>query len=438
MIYWLLIGIFLLLLINFTLNNGDIFAPSCMLTLVYFVCVLFSLYNYDLWNLNDYGLQAVELILESLTVFSIVSLFVNVIYNGTRIGKRRAPLSEDGCKSHIIDINSNILTLVIIFDLLIIILCVVNILKTGGGIVGWAMILNNYKALNATGDAYLPTYVQEAAKIVTACGYIYLFVFINNVIMSRQLTGNKRCLLPVLLHLTRSVLTGNRYNILCAFAGGAYALYILYQQKNGWARTFRFKYFRWGVLGLIGVLGLFVLLKRVSGRVDNIQPLYYTTMYTSGSVKAFDLYLKTPPPASGIWGKETFSGINNFLGSRGIGVRYNINLEFRYVNGKNLGNVYGAIRRFYQDFGHTGNLLLVANAAFIWNSIYSKLTKTVSKNRELLLIVFMFIVHALLIFPIDDKLYNNIFTPSFLVYIVIFSILYRIIVRRSKVKYFDE
>lgn len=436
MIFVLLIGILLLFLLNFLINKGDIFSPSCMVCAVYFICVSFALYNYDIWELQDFSGQTVSIVLASLLVFSIVSFFVcNVFYGRKR--KRRAPLSPEECSIRYIRINKALLYGTILFQTLIIILSVINIMKFRGGVAGWAYILHQYKDMSALGEASMPGYVQWGIRIVTVMGYIYLFIFINNVVMTKKVRGHIVCLIPVLLHIVRSILTGSRYNMICVAVAGAYAFYILYQQKTGWRRTFKFKYIVWGAVGIITIMFLFVILKRAAGRTDNIDPIYYITMYTSGCVKLLDLYIQQPIAQSTIWGKETFSGINIFLANRGFGTIYDIGLEFRYIGGRNLGNVYGAIRRYYQDFGFQGALLLVGISSFIWSVIYSKLTYAVKRNRELLLIVFMYMVHALVIFPIDDKFYSNLVTPSFVIYCVLFIITYRIFVRKKKIKYFE-
>ncbi len=437
MIYWLLFGTLGLLILNFLINNGDIFAPSCMVCLIYFLCVLLSLYNYDIWQLDSFSGDTVSLVLVCLAVFSLVCFFIcNVLY-GLNLRKRRAPLTAESCKMHIIPVNRQILFIACALQVTIILLCVINILRVGGGVVGWAYILNRYKMLNASGEAFLPGYVQQGIKIVTVLGYTYLFIFVNNAVMEGKLKGHYNCLIPVLLHLLRSILTGSRYNMICIAAAGVYAAYILYQQKTGWRRTFKFKYLIWGVSGFTLLLALFVLLKRAAGRTDNIEPVYYVTMYSSGCIKLLDSYIQAPIAPSSIWGKETFSGINAFLANRGLTQRYDINLEFRFINGRNIGNVYGAIRRFYQDFGFGGCLLLISIEAAVWSSIYSRLTYAVHKNREYLLILFMYMVHALVIFPIDDKFYNNLVTPSFVIYTVLFYFSYRYIVRKKKVVRFD-
>lgn len=428
MIYLLIFGILILLMVNLIFSKGDLFSPASMLCSVYLFCVVMALFNYEVWELDDFSLETVELILTSLCVFSFVGILISNLFFKTQKPKREI-YSFEKCKARIIKVNSGALYISICFELIVIILCVVNVIKIGGTQSGWAYILNNYKNLTNNGKAALPDYLDTLIKVVTCLGYIFLFIFINNIVFSNKFKGNIRFSIPVLLHITRSLLTGSRYNMICIFIAGVYALYILYQQKNGWKKRIKGKYLVYGAICIIIIFVLFIALKRVAGRTDDIDPFYYITMYTSGSIKLLDEYIKNPIESSAIWGKETFSGLNIFLANRGIGTVYDINLEFRFINGVNIGNVYGAIRRYYQDFGLAGCLFLVGLSSLIWNLLYCKL-KYSMKNHNFLLIVFMFMAHALVIFPIDDKFYNIIFTPSFILHWVFMYFLYLVIIRK--------
>lgn len=436
MIFVLLISVFLLLLVDLLMSNGDLFAPPCMLCAIYFVCVVLSLYNYTFWELRELHPQTVGLIFSALIFFSLAYFGVNFLLRGKIVGKRKKPLTSEECRKRVIPYNAMAFWGTVLFQSMVIGLSVFNIIRLGHG-ASWTYILANFKLSQYAGEVSMPGYLGFCIRFVTALGFIYLFIFVNNSVMQRNIRGNMKYLLPVFLHILRSIVTGNRYNMLAVIAGGMYGFYILYQLRTGWRRTFRMKYIFWGAGGLVLILIVFVALKRAVGRTDNIDPLYYVTMYASGPIKLFDWYLEDPVPKSGIWGKETFSGINNFLGNRGIGQTYDINLEFRFIGNRNLGNVYGALRRYYHDFGFNGAMLLMGIAGGIWAALYSKLTYARNRNREFLLIVFMYMANALMIMPIDDKFYTTLATPSFVINLFVFFIMYKMIVRKKRVKYFN-
>lgn len=435
MIFVLIIGLVLILLIDLLLSYGDLFAPPCMLSAIYLLCVIISLYNYDFWNLRSFGGKTTAIILSAMALFSIVYYAFCFILHPSIRAKKRQPLKTSECKCRIIPFRAKPYYLSIVFEIFVIISCVLSILQIGQGS-GWNEILANYKLLMYAGTAALPGYLDICFKIVSALSYVYLYVFVNNLVFERTFKKSRRYLLPVFLYVVRSIVTGNRYNLLCVLAGGTYCYYILYQMKTGWRRRFRIKYVVWGILGLTVTMIVFVMLKKVAGRTDKIDPIYYISMYAGGPIKLFDWYLTNPPVHSNIWGKETFSGILNFLANRGIGQPYDINLEFRFIEGRNLGNVYGAIRRYYNDFGYSGMMLLVALLGIVWATLYSRVTCYSYRNTELCTIVFLFMVNTLLIIPIDDKFYTNIITPSFVIHLALTYVLYKIIIQSRRVRFF--
>lgn len=435
MIGLLVIGLLLILLIDLLLSYGDLFAPPCMLSIVYILCVIFSLYNFEFWNLRSFKAKTTAIILSAIVIFSVSYYAVTFLLHPRIHSKKRQPLTKAECTCRVISFQAKPYYLTVVFDSVVIVSCIWNILKIGTG-AGWNEILANYKLLMYAGTAALPGYLNSCFKLITALSYVYLYVFINNMVMEGNFRRNKKYLLPVLLYVIRSVVTGNRYNLLCSLAAGVYCYYILFQLKTGWKRRFKAKYIIWGVLGLLITMVAFVMLKKVSGRTDNIDPIYYISMYAGGPIKLFDWYLESPPPPDDIWGKETFSGIINFLANRGIGRSYDINLEFRFIGNRNLGNVYGALRRYYHDYGYFGAMFLVMLLGVFWSIIYSKVTCYSYRNTEKITIIFLYMINTLMIMPIDDKFYTNLVTPSFIIHVLLSFILYRIIVRKKKVRYF--
>ena len=148
-------------------------------------------------------------------------------------------------------------------------------------------------------------------------------------------------------------------------------------KKYSWKKSLAFKYIKIGAIALIVVFIAFYLLKylvRVGNTVNSI--LDYIGYYAGGSVQNFNLYIQDPPASSKtIWGQESFMGIYSTLEKFKLvdlsGVYLtNSNLEFRQSNGVAIGNVYGAIRRYYNDFGIGGVIVLQMIASTFFNTFY--------------------------------------------------------------------
>ena len=405
-----------------------------MLCLVYLFCVVFSLTNYEIWDLKSYSQKTVFLITACIGTFVIIGTLtrqmLTLSYNEHNF-IRCSSHKQKEC-NNVIEPNILYLLLSVFLGIITIALCIYFVFKFGGS-GDWATILSNYKIASYSGTASIPSYLDLLIKVLTILCYIYLYIFIYNVVATKKILKNLKYLIPVFLHIVRSICMGTRYNFICVVAAFFYCLYILYQNKYNWRKPLKAKFLIYGAITVLCVYLFFTIFKRAVGRTDNIDPLYYVSIYTSGSVKLLDEYLKNPIGPSTIFGKETFSGMNSFLSSRGIGTYYDINLEMRLVNNYNLGNVYGAIRRYYQDFGYIGCLILVGFSSLVWNLFYYRLTlRKHTKYNDLLFVIFMYMINALIIFPIDDKFYTIFATPTFIEMLLIAFVLWFFIISNSK------
>ena len=427
--YYLFLSLLIIVtIISYYLTKKDLLSPPFILCLVYLFCSVVALYNYELWEMSSFSINTINIIVFSLIVFLITG---TILQHLLFMNRKKESLYKVEETNKIVKIDDRLILLSSLFGLLTIFLCVKNVIDVGGLANGWSNAVNIYKVKINSGEFQLPEYVDLFIKILDSIAYIFLYVFCVNTACGGKKSKNIKYLIPVLLYLVRSICTGTRYNIISVVAAFVYGYYILYSMNR---KVKKSKIFCYGIIVVFFVYFSFIVFKRAAGRTDNISPLYYLSMYTSGSIKLFDEYIKSPIPKSDIFGKETFSGMNIFWALRGFGTMYDINLEFRFVNGVNLGNVYGALRRYYQDFGFVGCLALVALSSIIWNYIYYKIKYDRKRKHEFLTIIFMIMVNALVIFPIDDKLFNNIFTFSFIEKIIITYFLYYIIIKKRASK----
>lgn len=169
----------------------------------------------------------------------------------------------------------------------------------------------------------------------------------------------------VILAALQNVIGGGRGYILWLVCFGFTTSYVINMRKYSWRKTLAFKYVKIGIVALMVVFIAFYLLKylvRVGNTVNSI--LDYIGYYAGGSVQNFNLYIEDPPNRlQKLFGQESFMGIYSTLEKFKLvdlsGVYLtNSNLEFRQSNGVAIGNVYGAIRRYYNDFGISGVIIL--------------------------------------------------------------------------------
>lgn len=441
MIFLLIFILLALFLANLWANKWDFFAPPCMVSAVYLACVVLSLYNYRIWELNTLSYKTVLLVSFGVLVFSAVGVLLEKMLakkHSEEIVLERDLQEPDSSKSPI-QIHQAVFWCAVAFQLLTVFLCVFYILRFGreSGVTGWSNILHEFRFREFEGTAKLPEYVDQMNKLVTVFGYVYLYVFVHNLV-----AGCKRgwrlwiLLLPVCLHLVRSFAVGNRYNMLAAVAGAVYLAYILYETRHRWEKRLKIRHIALLGVGVVAVLAIFVMLKSAVGRTDSISPVYYIVMYASGWVKALDMYLcgMTEVVDIGVFGQETFSGLNIFLANRGWMPMYSIDLEFCFVGENNVGNVYGALRRYTQDFGPVVAMLFMGGVSAFFSGLYALFKHDRRLDKEMALILFSYMVNAMFILPMDDKFYTIFVTPGFVIYLVLFYVAYRVIIVRPERK----
>ncbi len=421
MIFALIATLLVFSAVSFRHFNRDIFSPPVALTLIFSVCALSTLYNFDRWNMGVFSVEAYFLIVWGVAVFVAVSMLVN------RQMQRKHPMALEPIQRTECDVAAIDwvkLALVLAAGLIVMAffyLQVIRIASLGGYTAGdgYAQMMNvfrnrySYNTLSI--EEGLPFLVNQGLKLMTVFAYVYLYLFVNNVVLRGFEWKDLALMLPVALHVLQSLMSAGRLNLIKLVAAALVMAYILWHRRYGWRRmnSARVLLICGGVF-VAAMIGFF-LLKEMVGRVTDKGLIYYTTVFTGGPIRLFDLYLQNPVAPSGIFGKETFWSLNQFLAKYGIaGEAYIRHLEFRTVNDLNVGNVYTALRRYYQDFGFWGMTLFQALNALLFQSFYVWLqSKRQGRLADAPLLFYGFIAYALFILPIDDQVFSSFINVSY-------------------------
>lgn len=154
---------------------------------------------------------------------------------------------------------------------------------------------------------------------------------------------------------------------------------------------------------------LFWLTGVAVGRQIESSPFDYVATYIGYSLILFGSFLDGGSfPANGLFGSETFIGIYSFIGSH-FGVSdfiYTYHLEWQYVGGMSMGNVYTAYRYWLHDFGVVGMLLISCVYGAFYSIFYGK-AKGYRKPRSSInypLLMFSYFAYGVVLIPICDCL----------------------------------
>ena len=183
-LWCLLIIEIILLCCFFLLSKQDIMAPSVFMCLVFIFSTFIAVLNGDNWNIN-YGFKSFILLSTGIFCFGITDILIQHIF----IRKKKEELCEN---IYEIYISKWKLISIIIVDIIILYLVYQEVKRIGGS-VNWAEgnIFYAYRIITShSSDSsdiqYMSGVVNQLMKIVIISGFIFSFIFINNVIICKK------------------------------------------------------------------------------------------------------------------------------------------------------------------------------------------------------------------------------------------------------------
>lgn len=298
-----------------------------------------------------------------------------------------------------------------------------------------------YKRVISYGNVTLNPIVNQMTKVVYSFGYIYMYIFMNNIFASREKNRIKRnieYLLPAFLFVAMSIIKGNRIDIMQLVVMAVFLYYMFLHKKVGWNKHISGKMFKKAFLIFVIGMIIFYYMKELVGRVSSLNFLEYVTQYIGGSIQLLDQYIKDPAESNAVPFGETLTGL--ITGFRKLGLTtatLRKQLEFRYTpTGVYLGNVYTALRRYYNDAGWIGVVLFPAILSFIMNAFYRRvrLYKSNSIKHIYKTIVYASLLYVVPFQAMEDSFYINKVTIGYLIELLILYMCSLFIFKKIRIK----
>jgi oligosaccharide repeat unit polymerase len=412
--------------------NKDLIQPSVIFCLVYCVSIFCAILNVSKWNIQ-LEMKTFLILFLGAVEFIIISLLVNKHFE--KNSKSCEVIQKN--RSFKIEIEKYKVFIIAVYNVVMIGLLlyyVLNIASQFGEFNSLSEALTLFKQHTSYAkDAELPHLLLFAQKPIIVFAYIFMYLYIKNIIFNEEnsilynIFSKWYYLIPVVGYIIHEFINSNRLTILSlGFAAFTITL-ILYNIKNNWQKPIKMKSIV--TIGIIGIIVLVVFYLSASwvGRINNKNLIDYITLYCGGSIENLNLFIKSPPEASSIWGKESFYYLIKNLHDYGImplSKMYPIHLEFRYYDGIMIGNVYTAYRRWLYDFGVAGMIILQGGMALFFNIFYNKIKYSVSKYLDFYIIIFSYMVYAIFLHPIDSYFYLQTVRLAFISTFVLFIIIY--------------
>lgn len=234
-----------------------------------------------------------------------------------------------------------------------------------------------YKQVISYGNVSLNPIVNQMTKMVYSFGYVYMFIFVNNVFASKEnhrIRRNVEYLIPAFLFVAMSIIKGNRIDIMQLVVMAVFLYYMFFHRKVGWNKHLSGKMLKKAIVVFVVGMVLFYYMKELVGRVSSLNFLEYITQYIGGSIQLLDQYVREFSHVTDVPFGETLTGLITGLRKLGLTTASLMKqLEFRYTpTGIYLGNVYTALRRYYNDAGWIGVVVFPAILSLIMNVFYRK------------------------------------------------------------------
>lgn len=421
-VYFLVIITFIMF-IFVLLYDKDLLSPSAMICESFLISLLVLSVNINEWSVN-LSMKTIAIILIGNLVFVITSIVYQYMLkkkgNKKIVERKNKPIEID-------NINFNIL---LIFSIIAAVVYVYYFYQSVGGFTNFTELSKaiNYYRVSVSydlGDAReIPTIVTQLIKVIKVFSLISIYIYINNHFYNKQseikVENKFRYIVPMLLFIPLSLLTGNRSE-LSTIIIAIVVMWNFTSMRYGYKLNLK-KIQKFGALFIIAIL-MFSMTKNITGRTSESDGFDYFSIYFGAPIELLDLYVKEPPEKSDMIGKETFWSLNNTLMQLKGEDGYQIHLEVRYINNVKLGNVYTAYRNMYQDFGFFGLIVLQIVVSVIFTKMYVKI-KTMRCNGKVSIYELMYalMVHVLLFYSFSEQFFNSVISINYVTLLLLFMV----------------
>ena len=419
LIYILLLCFIFMLIGSYFLFKKEIMQPSLIFMFMYTVSVFCAVCNIDTWGIQMSKLTFI-LLLVGAAEFVLVSYITQKIYT------KKTKHETEKIKMKKIEVP-RLITLGVIFCCLAVIffqfVVVLDIATRYEPFSGFSRALTVYKEHTSYNkDVSLPSSLTMLQCFVLAAAFSYTLIFMNNFFLEKEnklqyLKENWTYIIPGILFIITYLIQSNRGMIIDFVVSVVTIGILLWSQSKEWKKTIKIKSMM--KLGIIGVLGLVIFYYSATliGRINTKGMFDYITYYCGGSIECFNQYVKNDKQIKMVRGEETFYSLILNLDSFGL-TDYNLSdtesghLEFIFHEGELVGNIYTAYRRWLNDYGILGMLILQGIMAAVMTILYEKIKHNSGKFGNIWIMIYGYLSYTIYMHPMDGYLYFEVLSKA--------------------------
>ena len=394
MLFTLIIILILEFLLALFIYKNDILAPAVVFSFVFLLSTTDLILMSTFWDVSLQLITAVILI-SGIFLFIIGTYVANMIPSiNIKFGSHSGIKYVDNLRLSGAFLNSMIL--IYIFFIAFFMIYVIRL--RGGGVISTGLIDAYGAAIGGDTDLNLPVYVSLPYTFLLLAGYVWGYIFANNLVINRNI--DKRCIVLFLLALILSISNGKRGEFIALTV--SLIVYVLLALKKSKSRKSRKSrklsrqiYLMIFIL-LILVALLFQHIATIMGRdSDRFGPFEYFSIYLGAPILNLNTSVIEKRFSHPVFLSETFHSLYTAIGEN-FAIKSFIYKTDRIFwsspNGKRVGNVATTFYDFYHDGGMLGVIFLSFVMGVIIQYVYKGIKCERYKNKMFSTIVFSYML----------------------------------------------
>ncbi len=411
----LLIIIAVIIYANIKLYGFNLLSPSFLYSCSMLISVLCSMIGLLSWNnVTKLSFNTCLIILLSVITFNVGEFFAQKFFGYDKKNKK------------VIDNTKNISIYKIIIQLLFVVFCFVLVflevrrISYAAGYYG-SNLFKMIKTYRSTSILFSTKYIEsgihiniivaQLQKVAEVICYVNIYFLVKSIYGKKLFIEKKKNILYIsiiIICILMSLLIGSRLQSF-VYILFSIIVYIFFLNKKLSYKTIIFRYWKYLLVGVITVSGLFYVILPLTGRKTNAGIVEYTSFYFGAPIPSLNRYISSPIEKPKIFGEETFRGIQN--------VAYKLNIsdyiqpittkwEVFYTkdNVKLSSNIYTSGKRYYHDFGYLGLIVLQFINGFMFSILYISMNK---KQMTVLTIFFAMYLYMAIDQIRDEYLFSS-------------------------------
>lgn len=435
MIYILFFSLVAMAILAYVFERKDILSPWVITCIMYTISTFFAMVNINRWQFT-LSSGTVLVILSGLVAFGLGTLLFSYLFHkeSASIFRPKRLLASSEITYKEIDIPYWLILavcgmLILIFGYLFVKTYQFSVQE--GNTQGLAQMMRYARNGFIQPGKGLGRLANHMVLINECLQLIFLFFFMHNCILCRFRKKWLLYLCPVGIVVAAQILGTGRTFMIMLLSTILLFGFLMFNLRWGWNSKTTIRIIMLGCIALILFFAVFTLLGYLTGK-SKVRGVWDTiSLYTGLSIPSLDVYLSKPRVPSDVLGKETLYGLRTILKTLGFDIASEVrHLEFsEFANGIS-GNVYTNLRRYINDYGYAGMLVL----QFIVGSAYSLFYNYLKSQKK---VGFPLILYSMLFFPlvmqgIDELLLSSMVNTTTIYKIIYFVFFYSVIKWLSK------